>query len=72
MTVYLLIREDQNDHGFVDTGVVGVFGKKEDAEACLLAEAQSERESGSRVEGETGPAAGDWDVALRVEEYEVL
>ncbi len=33
MTIYLLVREDQNQHDFVDTGVIGAFQKKEDAEA---------------------------------------
>ena len=32
MTIYLLVREDQNQHGFVDTGVIGAFRSKEDAE----------------------------------------
>ena len=28
MTIYLLVREDQNQHGFVDTGVIGAFRSK--------------------------------------------
>ena len=47
MTIYLLVREDQNQHGFVDTGVIGAFRKKEDAEAHLRSEARVERENGA-------------------------
>lgn len=72
MTIYLLVREDQNQHGFVDTGVIGAYRKKEDAEAHLRDEARIERENGTRVEGEAGCPPGDWDVSLRVEEHSLI
>ena len=25
MTVYILLREDQNEHGYIDTSIAGVF-----------------------------------------------
>ena len=72
MTIYLLIREDQNQHGFVDTGVIGAFRSKEDAEEYRCTEVQVERENGMRVDGEEGCPPGDWDVALRVEEHALI
>lgn len=54
MTIYLLVREDQNQHGFVDTGVIGAFRKKEDAETHLRSEARIGRESRTWVEGGEG------------------
>ena len=72
MTIYLLVREDQNQHGFVDTGVIGAFRSKEDAEEYRCTEVQVERENGMRVDGEEGCPLGDWDVALRVEEHALL
>jgi len=72
MTIYLLVREDQNQHGFVDSGVIGAFQKKEDAEARSRDEVRIERESGTRVEGQAGCPLDDWDVALRVEEHALI
>lgn len=72
MTIYLLVREDQNQHGFVDTGVIGAFHKKEDAEARLRNEARNARKSGTRVEGQAGCPLDEWDVALRVEEHALI
>ncbi len=36
MTVFVLAREDQNDHGFVDTSIAGIF---HDRQAAALQEA---------------------------------
>ena len=72
MTIYLLVREDQNQHGFVDTGVIGAFRRKEDAEAHLQSEVRIERESGTWVDGEEGCPLDDWDVALRIEEHTLV
>jgi hypothetical protein len=33
MTVYVLLREDQSENGFVDASVVGLFRSWEDADA---------------------------------------
>ncbi len=38
MDVYILIREDQNDHGFVDTSISGVFATHESALAWMKTE----------------------------------
>lgn len=72
MTIYLLVREDQNQHGFVDTGVIGAFRSKEDAEAFRRTEVRVERTNGMRVAGEEGCPLDDWDVALSVEEHPLL
>ena len=31
MTVFVLVRENQNEHGFIDTSVTGVFREAADA-----------------------------------------
>jgi len=67
--IYLLIREDQNQHGFVDAGVHGAFRQKEDAETRRQIEVRAEREKGVWVEGEDGCPVDDWHVAFRVEEH---
>ena len=38
MTVYVILREDQNPHGFVDTSVAGVFMEEDTAERCESSE----------------------------------
>ncbi len=38
MTVYVLLREDQNDHGFIDTSIAGVFRDAHAADEQLTAE----------------------------------
>ena len=72
MEVYLLIREDQNEHGFVDTGVIGVFQRKEDAELSLTDEAEAERRTGSLIEGDPSTPDGEWQVSLRIEEHQLV
>ena len=72
MDVYLLIREDQNDHGFVDTGVIGVFRSREDAQRSLNNEADIERRAGKLVDGDPDTPDGEWQVALRVEEHPLV
>lgn len=70
MTVYVLIRENQNEHGYVDIDVAGVFADKAAALAWqstdrVHAEAQSLRISD---EEESEP---EWQVGWRVEEHAV-
>jgi hypothetical protein len=72
MDVYLLIREDQNDHGFVDTGVLGVFRRREDAERSLKDETEVERRAGMLIDGDPNTPDGEWQVSLRIEEHPLV
>jgi hypothetical protein len=68
MTVYVLIREDQNQHGFVDTSVAGVFLEQDAAESFETAERLRAKTLGLVVEDEDSPDA-EWQVSWRVEEH---
>ncbi len=68
MTVYVLIREDQNEHRFVDTSVAGVFMEQDAADRCELSERQRARVQGLVVEDDDS-ADGHWQVSWRVEEH---
>ena len=35
MELFVVLREDQNDHGFVDTSVCGVYRTRAEAEASV-------------------------------------
>ena len=72
MDVYLLIREDQNDHGFVDTGVLGVFRRKGDAEQALKDETEIERRAGMLIDGDANTPGGEWQVSLRIEDHPLV
>jgi hypothetical protein len=70
MTVYILIREDQNDHGFVDTSIAGVFRDEPAARELEARERQRACELGLIVEDEDSPD-GEWQVSWAVEEHSV-
>jgi hypothetical protein len=72
MNVYVLIREDQNDHGFVDTSIEGVYTQECDAAAMKESEEQDARTAGSRVCGDSGHwHESDWQVYWKIEEHAV-
>jgi hypothetical protein len=66
MTIYVMLREDQNDHGFVDVTVEGVFHRKEDAQAQIDAEEAKARAAGMLVDGDDA-VDEDWEVSWRIE-----
>ena len=70
MTVFVLIREHQNEHGFIDTSIAGVFQHEHVARQREAAERQCAREEGLIVEDHDGPD-GDWQVSWKIEEYAV-
>ena len=74
MDVHVLIREDQNAHGFVDTSVEGVFGQ-EDADASAAKERCKSRTrelKASRVWGDAGDwHESDWEVSWMIERMEL-
>jgi len=68
MTVFVLIREDQNEHGYIDTSITGVF-----REACAAKEMESLQRRQARGEGlvveDDDTQDGEWQVSWKVEEY---
>ncbi len=70
MTVFLLIREDQNEHGYIDTSVTGVFEAEAHAKAREAAETLRARDEGLIVEDDES-SDGDWQVCWRIEAHAV-
>lgn len=70
MTVFVLIREDQNEHGYVDTSIAGVFHTEHVAREHESVERRNAREQGLIVEDDDSPA-GEWQVSWTVEEHAV-
>lgn len=70
MTVYVLIREDQNDHGYVDVSIVGIFRDEQVAKNRGDSERALARENGLRL-GDDDDAEADWQVSWHVEEHSV-
>jgi hypothetical protein len=64
MTVFVLIQEHQNEHGYVDTVVAGVFQQ----EIAAREREAAERQQGIIVEDDDSPAGG-WQLSWRVEEH---
>jgi hypothetical protein len=65
--VHVVIREDQNQHGYIDSGVVGVFRKPGEAKAYILQAESEAQEAGMRVFGEAEDEA-DWEVCWFIEQ----
>lgn len=69
MTIYVLVREDQNDHGFIDTSIVGLFLSRELALQDEAREREAAEAEGLIVEDD---GAVDWQVCWRIEDHTVL
>lgn len=70
MTVFVLIREDQNEHGFVDTSITGIFREKLRATEQESREQDVARLDGLIVEDDESSDA-NWQVSWRIEEHDV-
>ena len=68
VTVHVVIREDQNEHGFIDTSVVGLFRSRNDADAFVEASTSGARDEGLRVSGDPGTDP-DWQVSWMIEAH---
>ena len=68
MTVFVLIREDQNEHGYVDTSIAGVFREEGVAKEMEALERLHARQEGLVVEDDESPDA-EWQVSWKVEEH---
>jgi len=62
MRVYILLREDQNEHGYIDTSIMGVFRDARVAKELETVERQHARQQGVMVEDDESPD-GDWQVS---------
>jgi hypothetical protein len=70
MKVYVLLREEQNQHGYVDTGIDAMFHLRGNAEAS-----QRLREDEALRQGlALGKDAldGEWDVTWWIEEHALV
>ena len=68
MTVQVVIREDQNEYGFVDTSIVGLFRSRKDANAFLKSSLADARKHGIRVCGDPGTEP-EWEVSWSIEPH---
>ncbi len=66
MTVYVLLREDQNEHGFIDTSIVGIYLGEDQARQQSARERQAAEREGLIVEDDD---TVDWQVCWRIEPH---
>ena len=71
MTVFVLIQEHQNEHGYVDTSIADVFHDEHAAREQEAIERRHAREQGVIVEDDDSPD-GEWQVSWKVEAYAVI
>jgi len=69
MSVFVLIREDQNEDGYVDTSITRVFHEESYAKQQQDVERRNAREQGLAVEDDDSD--GDWQVSWKVERHTV-
>jgi hypothetical protein len=68
MITYVLIREDQNAHGFIDTSIVGLFRSPEAAKLRLQSCMNEARDQGLRL-CDDDESDADWQVDWSIEEH---
>jgi hypothetical protein len=54
MTIYLLLREEQSEHGFVDTDVIAAYRDRVAADARLHVETNAAQDADLRRSGTMG------------------
>ena len=70
MTIFVVIREDQNAHGYIDTSITGVFREALVAKEIEALERLRARQKGLMVEDDESPD-GEWQVSWKIEEHDV-
>ncbi len=70
MTVYILIREDQNEHGYIDTSIVGVYTCESKADEAKVVESMRARADGLVVENDESPD-GEWQVSWMIRAHDI-
>jgi len=68
MTVYVLVREDQSEYGFVDVSIAGLFRSQEEAVVVLKSSVTEAREQGLSVCGDPG-IEPEWEVSWHIESH---
>lgn len=68
MRVFVLIREDQNECGYIDTCITGVFLDERVAKEHKALDRLHARQDGLVVEDDDSPD-GEWQVSWKVEEH---
>jgi hypothetical protein len=68
MTVFVLIREDQNEHGYIDTSITGILSQARIAQEKETLERLHAQQEGLVVEDDDSPD-GEWQVSWKVEEH---
>jgi hypothetical protein len=68
--VFILVREDQNAHGYIDASITGVFREARIAKEMEALERLEARQEGLVVEDDDSPD-GEWQVSWKVEEHTV-
>ncbi len=68
MTVYVLVREDQSEHGFVDASIVSLFRSQDEAAVLLKSSMAGARKQGLRVCGDPGTEP-EWEVSWNIEPH---
>ena len=66
MTVWVLTREEQNQHGYVDTSIVAVFRSGQRAIERRTREEEVARAEGLLVDGDPLTPAGEWQYSLNI------
>jgi hypothetical protein len=70
MTVFLLLREDQSEHGYIDVSIDGVFRQRADATTRLEEERGKARHNGKHICGE-GDDDAEWEVSWSIEDHDL-
>ena len=70
MTVFVLVREDQNQHGNIDTSIAGIFHEQHAAAGEESRERLRARAEGLVVEDDDS-ADAEWQVSWKIEEHTV-
>ena len=68
MTVYVLVRDDQSEHGFVDASIVGLFRSHNEATVVLESSVAEARKQGLRVCGDPGTEP-EWEASWNIEPH---
>jgi hypothetical protein len=73
MTIYIVVREDQNEHGYVDTSIIAAFTDAQMAEVRVNGLEAEALRAGERVEGRGDEWSSeddetDWSVSFEVQE----
>ena len=66
MVVFVLVREDQNEHGYIDASITGIFGDEQAAANEEAVQRLRATAAGLVVEDEESSDPG-WQVAWRIE-----